>query len=116
MKVVPLRPPREFAVGTGPVLVRHCANIELDPDEQATFVTDSGTEYDVVRKSWGYYATPSINDRLKTRGLRGVLARSESGKIYLLLVEHDREDEFHHYLQAEHMELLVWLDDGWPSV
>ena len=42
--------------------------INLKKDQQITFVEHSKgkiKEYDVVKKDWGYYATPSINKRLK---------------------------------------------------
>ena len=67
--------------------------IQLEPDEQVTFVTDSGSEYDVARKSWGYYATPSLNSRLAGFGLRGVLVRGDDGKAYLFLVEMGKASE-----------------------
>ena len=71
----------------------------------------SGAEYDVVRKSWGYYATPSLNGRLRNHGFRAVLVRNTRGKIYLLLVEEGCEEDFHAYLNTERQEILCWLDN-----
>ena len=39
--------------------------VYLAPNEQLTFVTENKNRYDVARKYWGFYATPSINSRLK---------------------------------------------------
>jgi hypothetical protein len=64
----------------------------------------------VVRKNWGYYATPSINDRLVRFGLRGVLTKNELGKLYLMLVEKGLEDEFEAYIMAESITLIYWID------
>jgi hypothetical protein len=81
-----------------------------------TFRTGSATEFDVTRKSWGYYATPSLNGRLREHGLRAALAvgvpRSdgEPERMYLLLVEAGREDDFRTYIDAEHMRVVGWLD------
>lgn len=112
MKFMPLEPPRVFVVGRNKdINIRHCANINLEADEQVTFVTPSGTEYDVTYKSWGYYATPSLNGRLRDYGLRAVLIRNKSGRIYLLLVEKDSEVEFQSYLAAEEQEIVCWLDN-----
>lgn len=111
MKLVPLDPPRTFAVGHNrEVEIKDCGRLELSPDEQVTFVTPSGSEYDVVRKSWGYYATPSLNHRLPAFGLRPALVRS-GDRIFLLLVEAGKEDEFSDYLGSQKMELLCWLHD-----
>lgn len=75
-------------------------------------MTESGTEYDIVRKNWGYYATPSINGRLMEHGLRGVLAKNSLGRIYLLLVEKGKEPDFEQYLRKENMNVITWLDNS----
>jgi len=109
MKTEYIDPPREFTV-LG-IDIRHSANLELEDDEQVTFVTSSGTEFDVVRKSWGYYATPSLNQRLPDNGLRPVLVRGDrSGKMYVLLVETGKEDDFYEYVRWDQMTIVCWLD------
>jgi hypothetical protein len=111
MRFEPINPPRTFTVGANrDLVIRHCADVALLPDEQVTFLTDSGTEYDVVRKSWGYYACPSTNGRLREKGLRAALVRNASGKLFVLLVEAGREAEFEAYLGAEKMSVESWLD------
>lgn len=111
MKYRPVDPPRLFAVGRGEkIRLKDCARIELEPDEQVTFVTSSGTEYDVVRKTWGYYATPSLNGRLPGFGLKVALVQS-GDRLYLLLVEKGKEKEFEGYLKDQGMEVLSWLSD-----
>ena len=106
MRVRPIEPPRAFAVGD--VTIAHAADIELAPDEQVTFTT-SGTEFDVVRKDWGYYATSS-NRRLREHGLRMALCANDDGRVTVLLVEAGREPAFEAYLDAQPMRLLAWLD------
>lgn len=108
MKLRELDPPREFQAGS--VRIRHSATISLEPDEQVTFVTPGGHEYDVVRKDWGYYATPSMNGRLRRQGLRSALVCNSGGRIYLRLVEQERVDAFRTYLAREQESLLCWLD------
>ena len=111
MKIQNLEPPREFQAGS--VRIRHCANIELAPDEQVTFVTPEGREYDVVRKDWGFYATPSLNARLRKQGFRSALVCNPEGKIFLRLVEKDRADAFRAYVEDQGERILCWLDsDG----
>jgi hypothetical protein len=111
MKLSPRNPPRTFQVGESKdITISHCADVALDADEQVTFTTDSGTEYDVVRKSWGYYATGSLNGRLPDHGMRAALVVNDAGRLYLLLVERGKEPEFEAYLHAESQQLLTWLD------
>lgn len=105
-------PPRVFGVGPRKdIRLKDCARIELSPDEQVTFLTENGSEYDLARKSWGYYATPSLNRRLKGFGLRAVLARSGDGRFYILAVQAGKEDEFHRYMEAQRQIVVRWLDD-----
>ena len=105
-------PPREYGTGRGdPIIIKDCARIELVPNEQVTFVTESGAEYDVTRKPWGFYATPSINGRLLNFGLRAALIRSYVGKYYLFLVERGKEPDLERYLAKEKNQLVRWLDN-----
>ena len=103
--------PRVFNVGQhGEIAISDCGRIQLLPDEQVTFVTEAGGEYDIVRKDWGFYATPSTNDRLVKHGFSTVLVRSPENKIYVFLVEPTREQEFQSYVTHEGHTLILWLD------
>ena len=111
MKFTPHETPRRFEVGrANRITIRDCARIELDADEQVTFVSESGAEYDVCRKDWGYYATPSTNGRLARFNLRTALVKSSDGRLYVMLAERDRKPAFRSYLEAEGHEVLCWLD------
>jgi len=111
MKFDVVDPPRIFEVGRGEIIqLKDCGRINLVPDEQVTFVTDSGAEYDVARKSWGFYATPSLNGRLKTFGLRAVLVKSPNSKYYVFLVESGKEADFQRYLDSEGHTIVTWMD------
>ena len=116
MKVTHVDPPRKFGVGKRGGQLSHVADLELEHDEVVTLRTASGTEVDITRKSWGYYGTPSLNGRLREHGLRACLAvgipreEGDPERIYLLLVEAGREDDFQDYIDAENMRVLHWLD------
>lgn len=110
MKIELRDPPREFTAGS--VQLRDSAAIELEPREQVTFVTPSGGEYDVARTAWGFYATPSLNGRLPSFGLRGALARNAEDKYFVLLVERGFEDDFERYCDAEEISVVAWLDEA----
>jgi hypothetical protein len=111
MKFDPKNPPRPFTVGFGPpVVMLDCGSLRLDPDEQITFLTESGAEYDVARKSWGFYATPSLNGRLCNFKLHGKLLRNREGKYFLVLVEEGKESLFRKYLAEEGLDIAAHLD------
>jgi hypothetical protein len=112
-----VEPPREFGVGRRGGRLRHVADAWLEPDEVVTLRTESGTEYDVTRKDWGWYGTPSLNRRAREHGLRAALTMGvprdgdDSPRLYLMLVEAGREGEFAEYTDAEEMKVVCWLDD-----
>jgi hypothetical protein len=105
-------PPRKFVVGNShSITMSDCGTIALAPDEQVTFVTESGAEYDVARKDWGFYATPSLDGRLAGFGLRGVLIQNrDTERYFVLLVERGCEVRFEAYLAAENLRIVHWLD------
>jgi hypothetical protein len=111
MKFTPQDPPRQYQAGFEiKVTISDCGRLALEPDEQVTFTTPAGGEYDVTRKSWGFYATPSLNGRLTSFGLRPVLVRNRSDRYFVLLVERGHEAEFQHYADHEPLTVVAWLD------
>jgi len=115
MKVSFSDPPRVFQAGDGPdSAIRDMGRIELSPGEQVTFTSPTGSEYDVARMEWGYYATPSLNHRLLQKGFRSALVRNKAGRLYILLVEQSQLESFQAWLGREKHEVLSWLD-GAPA-
>ena len=74
-----------------------------------TFKNDQSKEYDVVSKDWGYYATPSINKRLKRNGYRVAITRNKEGSIYIVIVDEKKIDLWLKYNKDENQELVKWL-------
>jgi hypothetical protein len=112
MKFFPNDPPRSFKIGHGArIEMKDCGRVHLASNELVTFVTESGAEYDVVRKSWGFYATPSLNGRLRQFGWRPALVKNPAGKYYVMLVESGKEADFQQYLQADGQKIVSWLVD-----
>ena len=112
MKFEARTPPRSFTVGQDVVIeMRDCGNMALEANEQITFTTPNGAEYDVARKEWGFYATPSLNGRLVSYGLRAALVKNRlTGRYFVLLVEKGHDSAFLDYLVQEHSEVRAWLD------
>lgn len=113
MKFAAKTPPRRFTVGNSVKFdMLDCGEVRLMPDEQLTFKTASGAEYDVAAKDWGFYATPSLNGRLEQFGLRGVLIRNrDTGRYFVLLVERGHEPQFDTYCVQENLAVIAWLDN-----
>ena len=112
MKFEPKSEPRNFPVGNADIQLSHVADIDLEPDEMVTFITDGQREYDVCRKSWGYYATPSLGGRLRAFGWRAAVMRNIlSRHCFVVLVQEDMEDEWLAYMISERQELVLWIDD-----
>ena len=114
MKFAPKDPPRSFPVGNAAKFdMKDCGSVALDPDEQLTFTTEGGAAYDVARKDWGFYATPSLNGRLEQFGLRGVLIKNRgTGRYFVLLVEKNHESSFDAYCRQENLAVIAWLDSS----
>ena len=113
MKFYPKEPPRSFNVGTNSEIeIEDVGDVYLSPNEQLTFVTkQSSARYDFVRKDWGFYATPSINGRLKDEGFKTALVENLQGRIYIMVVELRHIALFDTYCRAERQKVLRWLDE-----
>jgi hypothetical protein len=112
MQITEIKPPREFEVGwtDQKIRIKDCAHVALQPDEQVTFFTESAGEYDVARKNWGFYATPSTNSRLPRFRLHAALVRNRIGQAFVLLVEEGHEAEFEAYVRSEQLRVIARLD------
>jgi hypothetical protein len=112
LKITITDPPRIFHVGIDKsIQVSDCGRICLEPGEQVTFVTAEGKEHDFAAKSWGFYATPSVNGRLAKQGFKTALVKNSFGKYYIMVVDSDRMEQFLKYLRAEKQEIVEWLDE-----
>ena len=104
--------PRTFKVGKDQsITLSDMGSIHLNDNEQVTFMTSDNKEYDVCRKEWGYYATPSLNDRLRRFGFKTALVKNAKGQGFIMLVEEGKENIFFDYLKKEDNFLVAWLDE-----
>jgi len=105
-------PPRKFTVGKNSnIMITDAASIILGGDEQVTFMRGN-KEFDVCSKNWGFYATPSINGRLKSFGYKACICSNPEAKIFILLVDNDKLEEFYKYIDEEALEILAWIDES----
>ena len=109
MKIIKNKPPRKFKLNKS-IVLKDCGKIYLEPNEQVTFVTKKKKEYDVCKKNWVFYATPSINGRLQSFNFKTTLIKNIiSKKIYLFLTEEGEEKKLYKYLMKENCKILKWL-------
>jgi hypothetical protein len=112
LKINEKKPVRKYRVGLEKQIeISDCGSVGLESNEQVTFVTQDGKEYDVAAKSWGFYATPSVNGRLKAQGFKTALVRNSQGKIYVMLVDPTKMKDFEAYLAEEKQIVEEWLDE-----
>ena len=110
MKMIEKNPPREFEVGFEyKRIIKDCGTVEIDTDEQVTFTTKSGGEYDVTRKEWGFYMGPSLNGRLFSFKLHPVLVKNRLNRFFMLLMEAGFEESFQKYLEEEQLSIISWM-------
>ena len=92
------------------IKIKHLLNIYLKPNEQITFVSKKNREYDFVKKDWGYYATQSINARLKKfKFLTCLVENRITKKKFILVVYKEKIILFKKYLKKESMKVIKWL-------
>lgn len=112
MKINRFDPPRNFSVGLAEdITISHSADVLLADNEQITLISHDQSEYDIVKKDWGYYATPSLNGRLQSFNLRTALIRNTlTNRYFIVLVHSSYQTAFKNYLDKESLEVVLWLD------
>ncbi len=114
MKIKSNNPPRVFNAGKNKakeIYISDMGDIHLDPNEQVTFVTDNGNRHDFCRKNWGFYATPSMNSRLKNENFITAMVINKEGSNYIMVVEKSKIKEFQLYLKDENLTVVSWFTD-----
>lgn len=102
--------PRKFSVGD--IEIKDFGKINLNENEMLSFKTTSNKEYDFTAKEWGFYASPSLNSRLKKEGFKTALVVNETNQLYIMVVENDKIDIFKKYLKDnQDNRLICWLDE-----
>ena len=88
MKIKLKKYPRKFSVNSKKTLyIKDMGKVYLAPNEQLTFTTENKKKYDLCRKDWGFYATPSINYRLKKECFKTALVKNSSNRVYVMIIE-----------------------------
>ena len=111
MKIKILKKPRKYNVGlNNNITIKDLGRVELKPNEQLTFANGK-YEYDLCKKDWGFYSTPSINKRLKKFNFEVYLVKNSFNNIYLWTIEKKNKNKFHKYLKDENHVIVTRLDN-----
>jgi hypothetical protein len=99
---------RRYNIGS--VCITDVASVVLNNDEQITLMEKNyNFQYDICKKSWGYYATPSLNSRLKKNNLSSYIVKSKkNNKIFIHLVKKSKKKSYLLYLKSQNMEIINW--------
>jgi hypothetical protein len=100
---------RIFTVGENTkIKIKHVGNIKLNNNEQLTFLFKE-SQFDFVKKNWGFYATPSINYRLKKQGFVCALMKNKFQRLYLVVIHKSKISQFRKYLKIHNQKIIKWL-------
>jgi len=102
---------RKFKVGKkNDIILTDVGSIFLKNDDLVTF-KDGKKEFDIAKKIWGYYGTPTLNKRLKNFGYVAALTRHKVFNTYaVLIVDIKKKKTFLKYLKKEDMQIICWLN------
>ncbi len=112
MKIKKNKIARKFKVGITKITLKDLGKIYLNKNEQVTFIRKK-SEFDIVKKSWGYYATPSINKRLKKFNFRTFITKNSQKSVYVMIVHKDKFKDFKKYLKGEKIKILKEITEGY---
>ena len=92
------------------IIIKDCGEVILENDEQISFSNKSNlNKYDITKKNWGYYATPSINSRLVKNNFETYIVQNKLTKnFFIFLVERKKKNIFLRYLKKENLKIVPW--------
>jgi hypothetical protein len=97
---------RKYKVGN--ITINDCGNIFLKNNEQLTFIHNKSQEYDVCKKSWGFYATPSINYRLKKNNFSTFIIINKEKRFGIHIVDNKKKKYHKKYLKSQSLKIISW--------
>ena len=101
---------RKFKTGTNKNIVNitHVADIKLNNDELINFKFGK-SNYDFVKKNWGFYATASIDKRLKNEGFKTAIVKNIFLNKHIMVVHKSKIGKFKKYCKDHKQIIVKWL-------
>ena len=111
-KIKLLKKPRIFKVGENKkIKIKEVGYVYLKNNEQITLINENKKKHDIVKKSWGYYATSSVNSRLKKEGFKTAIVKNKSNGYYIMIVDIKKIKNFKNYCKKENQKVIEWIDE-----
>tara|TARA_Y100000816_G_C25584367_1_gene314077 strand:- start:87 stop:470 length:384 start_codon:yes stop_codon:yes gene_type:complete len=106
---------RKFVVGKSKeITLIDKGSIYLNNDNNISIHYDKKVNYDIAKKSWGFYPLPSINKRLKNFNLKAVIVESKNfNTFFIMLVINNKKKirDFKIYCKKENINIISWLNN-----
>ena len=84
------------------------AKIELNQNEQISFIDKNGCDiYEICKKTWGFYLSPSINKRLKNYNHKIYLTKDKFNKVFIMAVSLNQIKKFKFYCKSENLSYKI---------
>jgi hypothetical protein len=84
------------------------AKIELNQNEQISFIDKNGSDiYEICKKIWGFYLSPSINKRLKNYNHKIYLTKDKFNKVFIMAVSLNQIKKFKFYCKSENLSYKI---------
>ena len=97
MRLIKKKKARKFKVGWDKkVILKDVGSLYLNSDENITIKNlNNKKEYDICKKEWGFYGTPSLNKRLKKFGYKSALVKNTVfGTFGIMIVDEEKKKFF----------------------
>tara|TARA_B100000886_G_scaffold275859_1_gene199798 strand:+ start:2410 stop:2727 length:318 start_codon:yes stop_codon:yes gene_type:complete len=81
--------------------------VRLNKDEQLTFLFKK-SNYDIAKKNWGYYISPSLQTRCLKAGLKGVIISNQTS-LKFAFVHKSKIKIFLSYVKSNNFKVVSWI-------
>ena len=110
MRVYKRKRPRKFVANKKTNLIlSDVGKITLNKNEHITIQTKN-KKHDICAMNWGFYATSSLNRRLKLQGFKTFLVKNFYNKLFVMIVENRKKNLFKKYCKQESLRIVMRLD------
>lgn len=91
-------------------IIKDVGIIKLNDNEMISFRTGKHKYHEITKKNWGFYATQSINYRLK-KNFKTALVKNSQNRVFLMIIEKNKLKKFNRYCSEEKQKVIKWLDE-----
>ena len=92
------------------IILKDCGKIFLNNDELVSFCSknNNNSNYEITKKNWGFYATPSINKRLKNNNFETFIVVNKFKDFFIMIVYKNKKKLFLDNLKKNQLKKVPW--------